>query len=78
MAKKSISTTEAALLQAIRDAPEDDLPRLAYADYYAAMKDDHGALKSNLGDDGVHPNAQGYALMRPIAEKAVAQALARP
>jgi lysophospholipase L1-like esterase len=50
--------------------------KLSYADYYSAMKDDQSALKSNLGDDGVHPNAQGYALMRPIAQKAVTQALA--
>jgi lysophospholipase L1-like esterase len=50
--------------------------KVFYADYYDAMKDDQSALKGNLADDGVHPNAEGYALMRPIAQKAIAQALA--
>jgi lysophospholipase L1-like esterase len=49
--------------------------QLVYADYYRAMQDKNGALRPELADDGVHPNAAGYALMRPIAERAIAQAL---
>jgi len=48
---------------------------LTYADYYAALKDENRALRASLSDDGVHPNAAGYAVMRPIAERAVAAAL---
>ena len=34
-----------------------------------------GALKPDLNDDGLHPNAAGYAVMAPLAEQAIAQAL---
>jgi lysophospholipase L1-like esterase len=47
-----------------------------YLDYYAAMVDDKGMLKRELAEDGLHPNKAGYALMAPLAEKAIAAALA--
>jgi len=46
-----------------------------YLDYFSAMVDDHGFLKTGLTDDGLHPNAAGYAVMVPLAEKAIRQAL---
>jgi len=46
-----------------------------YLDYYAAMADDKGAMKQGLASDGVHPTAAGYAVMAPLAEAAIAQAL---
>jgi len=46
-----------------------------YVDYFAVLDDGHGGFKATLADDGVHPNAAGYALMRPLAEAAVRQAL---
>jgi lysophospholipase L1-like esterase len=46
-----------------------------YLDYFPAMVDDHGFLKTALTDDGLHPNAAGYAVMAPLAEKAITQAL---
>jgi lysophospholipase L1-like esterase len=46
-----------------------------YLDYYSATLDDKGALKTELTYDGLHPNAQGYAAMAPLAEKAIQQAL---
>jgi lysophospholipase L1-like esterase len=46
-----------------------------YLDYYSATADPSGALKPELNDDGLHPNAAGYAVMAPLAEKALAQAL---
>ncbi len=49
-----------------------------YLDYYAAMVDANGVLSAGLSDDGLHPNAEGYAVMTPLAEKAVRQALGRP
>ena len=46
-----------------------------YLDYYTATADERGFLKSELSDDGLHPNAEGYAVMAPLAERAVAEAL---
>jgi len=40
---------------------------LAYVDYYSAMDDGTGAAKAGLTKDGVHPTAEGYALMEPLA-----------
>ncbi len=48
---------------------------LTYLDYYSAMTDDKGAMKPGLAKDGVHPTAQGYAIMGPLAETAIANAL---
>jgi lysophospholipase L1-like esterase len=47
-------------------------------DYFSAVADVSGRLKAELTDDGLHPNAAGYALMAPRAEKAIAEALHRP
>lgn len=45
-----------------------------YVDYYAAMVDEHEGMQATLSGDGVHPNAAGYAVMRPLAIAALAQA----
>jgi lysophospholipase L1-like esterase len=45
-----------------------------YLDYYSAMADGEN-LKMSLTNDGVLPNAAGYGIMAPLAEKAVAEAL---
>lgn len=50
---------------------------LVYADYYAAMANPDGGLPRELSPDGVHPNLAGYEIMRPLAERAIAQALAQ-
>lgn len=49
-----------------------------YLDYYSAMLDDQKALKKEITDDGLHPNTAGYAIMEPLAEKAIAQAMRLP
>lgn len=46
-----------------------------YCDYFSAMADERNGLPESLSADGVHPNAEGYAIMAPIAEKAIARAL---
>jgi lysophospholipase L1-like esterase len=46
-----------------------------YLDYFSAMVDGQGMLKKELSMDGLHPNAAGYALMAPLAEKAIQTAL---
>jgi lysophospholipase L1-like esterase len=48
-----------------------------YLDYYSAMLDDKGFLRAELTGDGLHPNAAGYAIMAPLAEKAIAEALGK-
>jgi len=45
------------------------------ADYYSAVVDDHGRLREGFSDDGLHPNAKGYALMAPVASAAIEKAL---
>ncbi len=49
--------------------------KLVYLDYYSAMLDDSKMLKKEITEDGLHPNAAGYAIMEPLAEKAIAAAL---
>jgi len=51
-----------------------DKNKLTYLDYYSAMIDDKGFLKDELSEDGLHPNAKGYAIMAPLAEAAIAKA----
>jgi lysophospholipase L1-like esterase len=42
-----------------------------YADYHSAMSNGKGGMKPGLATDEVHPSAEGYAVMRPIAEAAI-------
>ena len=46
-----------------------------YVNYYAAMKDDAGAMKRGLSSDGVHPLPAGYAVMAPLAQAGIDAAL---
>lgn len=48
-----------------------------FADYYAAMVGEGGAMKPGLASDGVHPTPAGYAVMEPIAKAAIAEAVKR-
>jgi lysophospholipase L1-like esterase len=50
---------------------------LVYLDYFTAMVDDKGLLKKDLADDGLHPNKAGYAIMSPLAEKAIETTVAK-
>ncbi len=49
---------------------------IVYLDYYTAMANAKGGLDPELAKDGVHPTSKGYAMMSPLAEKAIAEALA--
>jgi len=49
--------------------------KLTYLDYYSAMIDEKGFLKEELSEDGLHPNQKGYAVMAPLAERAIKTAL---
>jgi lysophospholipase L1-like esterase len=49
--------------------------KFIYLDYFSAMVDDKGFLRRDLSEDGLHPNKAGYAVMAPLAEKAIQSAL---
>lgn len=46
-----------------------------FVDYHGALVGSDGAMKQDLTQDGVHPNAEGFALMSPLAEQAIARAI---
>ncbi len=46
-----------------------------YCDYFSEMADERNGLPPSLSGDEVHPNVEGYAIMAPIVERAIAQAL---
>jgi len=46
-----------------------------YLDYFSSTVDDKGFFKAEITGDGLHPNAAGYEIMGPLAEKAIAEAL---
>jgi lysophospholipase L1-like esterase len=48
-----------------------------YLDYYPAMQDESGMLRKEITADGLHPTDPGYTIMEPLAEKAIAAALAK-
>jgi len=46
-----------------------------YLDYFTPMVDGTGVLREELSGDDLHPNAQGYTVMAPLAQAAVERAL---
>jgi lysophospholipase L1-like esterase len=48
---------------------------LTYVDYHSVLADSQGALRAVYTEDGVHPNAAGYAAMAPLADRAIAATL---
>jgi lysophospholipase L1-like esterase len=46
-----------------------------FVDYGPLLKGSDDGLRVDLGNDGVHPNRAGYAVMQPAANRAIAQAL---
>lgn len=46
-----------------------------YCDYYHAVADAQGFFRRGYSKDGLHPNAQGYALLAAVAQRCIAQAL---
>ena len=49
---------------------------LVYLDYFSAMVDEHGLMRRELADQGLHPNVAGYAVMAPLVAGAIERALA--
>jgi lysophospholipase L1-like esterase len=46
-----------------------------YLDYFTGMLDGSGLMREDLTADDLHPNAKGYAIMAPLADAAIKQAL---
>jgi lysophospholipase L1-like esterase len=53
--------------------------KITFLNYYPALVNSQGGMRPELTTDGsVHPNDAGYAIMEPLAERAIAEALAKP
>ncbi|WP_446050951.1 alpha-L-fucosidase [Zobellia laminariae] len=52
-----------------------DKNNIVYLDYYTPMVDAEKGLKSEYGRDSVHPNLEGYNVMAPLVNEAIAKAL---
>lgn len=48
---------------------------LVYVDYFTPLDDGHHGFIAKLAIDGVHPNADGYAVMDKLARQAIKEAL---
>lgn len=48
-----------------------------YLDYFSALADDRDGLPKKYAEDGVHPTVEGYRVMEPMVEKAIADALGK-
>ena len=51
--------------------------QLVWADYHPVLATEDGAIRPGLARDGLHPVGAGYALMRPVADAALAEARRR-
>ncbi len=47
-----------------------------YLDYFGALVDSRGLLRRELAEDGLHPSPEGLRIMAPLAQAAIARALA--
>ena len=62
-----------ALNKWIKDYSEKN--KIIYADFFTPMADERNGLKKEYSEDGVHPNKDGYDVMTPFVEKAIAESL---
>ncbi len=49
--------------------------QIVLVDYFTPMKDENSGLRSDLGNDGVHPNTKGYQIMEPLLLEGIHKAL---
>lgn len=48
-----------------------------YLDYFSAMADERNGLPKKYASDEVHPTKEGYKVMEPLVEDAIAKALSK-
>lgn len=66
---KNVPEKIMALNEAIKAYAKEN--KFAYIDYFEKMRDENNALIGGYGTDGVHPNAEGYAVMEELAKKVI-------
>ncbi|WP_188772023.1 GDSL-type esterase/lipase family protein [Novosphingobium endophyticum] len=49
-----------------------DEQEVLFVDYFTALSDEARSFRSGLSNDGAHPNANGYEIMRKLAGDAIA------
>jgi lysophospholipase L1-like esterase len=49
--------------------------KIVYLDFFKKMADDRNGMQEAYASDGVHPTKEGYAVMAPLTEAAIAKAL---
>ncbi|HEU5290455.1 MAG TPA: SGNH/GDSL hydrolase family protein [Cyclobacteriaceae bacterium] len=49
--------------------------KVVYCDYYSKMVNNEKGLDKTVAYDGVHPTLEGYKIMEPLVEEAIATAL---
>lgn len=54
-----------------------DLNDVVYLDYFSAMVDERKGLPKKYAKDEVHPTVEGYAVMEPLVEAAITEALSK-
>jgi len=59
--------------QSLKKYAEDN--GMIYLDYFSAMADERKGLSTTISTDGVHPNQAGYAIMKPLVQIAIKDAL---
>lgn len=59
--------------QLLRSYAEDN--QIMYLDYYAAMNNNKGGLRSELTNDGVHVTKEGYSLMNKMVKESIQKLL---
>jgi lysophospholipase L1-like esterase len=49
-----------------------------YIDYFSVLAADDRSMRADYTNDGVHPNAAGYAAMKPLVLSAIDKVLGVP
>ncbi|WP_395054389.1 GDSL-type esterase/lipase family protein [Flavobacterium sp.] len=52
-----------------------EVNRITYVDYYNTMIDNEKGLNKKYSDDGVHPNNEGYKIMKPLVIEVISKLL---
>ena len=48
--------------------------KVVFVDYHTPLTDAGGGMPQSLSNDGLHPNRDGYAIIKPLMEQAIARA----
>lgn len=55
----------------IKEYADTNTHNLIYIDFYSRLIDENGALNPQYSRDGVHPNTEGYLIMKPLVQDAI-------